>query len=474
MLRRLFFSTVTCALLFHSFGASALDDITTDTEVKAWETEGPKAEAGLPPDIPPPDFARHKHPQPDLLLKHKKEHRYITPMPIIGVDPDTGVNLGAMVNFYDNGSKESPFFRYAPYRQQIAVAAYVTTKKVYDFVAYLDQPYIFDTPWRVRGEAEFLHNPVMNYFGIANDGLNLTFPGTGQVFGSLDAYQDALNQIVAGQTYAKYDLYKLSRFNFQGSAEYDLLGGLVRPLFGFRVAYNWIGDYTGDTVNGALELPTHLRDDCNSGRAKGCNGGFDNYVKLGVSFDTRNFEPDPSSGILAQAVMELSPKFLGSSLNYGRLATTISGYGTLLKFKTQQIVLAGRFLYEWQFGDVPFYSMDTYAFTERDRQGLGGLRTLRGYKQDRFIGPVSLLSNMELRWSFIEFEIFKQRIKLEAVPFFDAGRTFENNGGITLNDWKLDGGLGLRLAWNLSTIIVFDYGFTPEGNAFYMDLGHVF
>jgi hypothetical protein len=462
--------------LFSSFpaGAKAFDDIVTGTEIEPVISGTEKPQGELPPDIPPPNFARYKHPQPEILLRQKKEHRYMTPMPIIGTDPDTGISLGAMINFFDNGSKESPFFRYAPYRQQIAVAAYVTTKKVYDVVAYLDQPYIMDTPWRVRAEAEFLHNPVMNYFGIANDGLNLTFPGTGQIFGSMSSYQNALDQTVAGQTNAKYDYYGLGRLNFQGSAEYDLVGGLIRPLFGFRAAYNWIKDYTGDTVNGATQLPTHLRDDCNAGRAKDCNGGFDNYVKLGVSFDTRDFEPDPSKGILAQAVAEFSPKFLGSSENYGRFATTLSGYGTLLKFKTQQLVLAGRFLYEWEFGDVPFYSMNTYAFTERDRFGLGGLRTIRGYKQDRFIGPVSLLSNMELRWSFAEFEIFKQHIKLEAVPFFDAGRTFENNGSITLNDWKLGGGMGVHLAWNLSTIIVFDYGFTPEGNAFYMDLGHVF
>jgi len=466
------FSSIAIAvfILCLTTAAAAFDDIITGAEQEIVKQDAAEEE----PAIPPPHFARYKHRLPDLLLENKKEHRYFTPMPVIGVDPDTGFNFGAMVNFYDNGSKDSPFFYYAPYRQQIAIAAYGTTKKVYDIVAYLDQPYIMGTPWRVRAEAEFLHNPVMNYFGIANDGLQLTFPGTGQVFGSIGAYQDALNQVVGGGTNAKYDFYGLSRFNFQGSAEYDLLGGLIRPLFGFRVAYNWINDYTGDTVNNAVQLPTHLRDDCNTGRAKGCSGGFDNYIKLGFSFDSRNFEPDPSSGILAQVVTELSPKFMGSAFNYGRLATTLQGYGTLFKYKSQQFVLAGRFLYEWQFGDVPFYSMDTYAFTERDRLGLGGLRTIRGYKQDRFIGPVALLSNMEMRWSFVEFNVFKQHIKLMAVPFFDAGRTFENNSSITFNNWKLGGGMGVHLAWNLSTIIVFDYGFTPEGNAFYMDIGHVF
>ena len=456
--------------LFSPIRADALDDVITQAEI---ETKVLQEEV-LPPEIPPPHFARFKHAQPELLLKNKKEHRYFTPMPVIASDPDTGVNLGALINFYDNGSKDSPFFRYAPYRQQLAIAAFVTTKKVYDVVAYFDQPYIFDTPWRVRAEAEFLHNPVQNYFGIANDGLQLVFPGTGQVFGSYSNYQDALGEVVNGQTNARYDFYGLSRINFQGSAEYDLLGGYIRPLFGIRIAYNKVNDYTGDNIDGATQLSTHLRVDCDSGRTKGCGGGFDNYVKFGFSFDSRNFEPDPSSGILAQTVLELSPRFLGSKYNYGRFSNSLNAYGNVFKYKKQQITLAGRFLYEWQFGDVPFYSMNTVPFNERDRQGLGGLRTLRGYKQDRFIGPVSLVSNMEMRWSFVDFTVFKQYIKLEAVPFFDAGRTFEGNKDISFNNWKLSGGLGMNLVWNLSTVILFHYGFSPEGNSFYMDLGHQF
>jgi hypothetical protein len=44
----------------------------------------------------------------------------------------------------------------------------------------------------------------------------------------------------------------------------------------------------------------------------------------------------------------------------------------------------------------------------------------------------------------------------------------------TLDDWKFDGGLGFRIAWNLSTIISFDYGHSSEGNLFYMEIGHQF
>jgi outer membrane translocation and assembly module TamA len=60
------------------------------------------------------------------------------------------------------------------------------------------------------------------------------------------------------------------------------------------------------------------------------------------------------------------------------------------------------------------------------------------------------------------------------VPFVDTGRVFNSVSDTTFSDWKLDGGIGFRLAWNLSTIISFDYGRSSEGSLFYMEVGHQF
>ncbi len=424
---------------------------------------------------PIPRFARNKHVLPDRFLAKKREHRYLTPMPILGWDPDTGFNFGAMINFFDNGSKESPFFKIAPYKQEIFTWGYITTEGVFQVGGYFDQPYIFDTPWRVRSAVDFYSNPIQNYFGIGNAGDLLISPFNGQAFNKYDSYKNDLKQTIGGVTYSSYDDYKQERIAYEAFAEYDLFGGYLRPLAGFRVAHIWVKDYSGNAESGgAVQGTTHLQADCNAGLAIGCNGGFDNFLKFGLTFDTRNFEPDPERGLLAESVLELSPKIFGSKYLYGRWTTSIHGYGKIIEYKEQQLTLAARFLYSWQFGDVPFYSMNTYAFTERDRNGLGGLRTLRGFRQDRFIGPVTLLSNTELRWNFVEFNIFKQDIKLGSVGFLDAGRVFDANKDLTFSNWKLSGGGGMRLAWNLATIVVFDYGVSPEGNAFYMDLQHQF
>jgi len=47
-------------------------------------------------------------------------------------------------------------------------------------------------------------------------------------------------------------------------------------------------------------------------------------------------------------------------------------------------------------------------------------------------------------------------------------------GGTTLRGWKFDGGGGLRLAWNVATVISFEYGVSEEGGLLYMELGHQF
>jgi outer membrane protein assembly factor BamA len=427
-----------------------------------------------------PDFARYKPVQPEELLEDKREGRFIIPVPQVGVDPDVGFVLGMGVTFFDNGSKESPFFRITPYRQRITLVGVASSEGLFELDANLDQPNIFDSPWRVRGSLSALRNPSSNYYGIGSEGINLTFPGSPRVYGSNSDYEYALGAESGGRAYTRYDQYNKHQLLIQGSAEYDLVGGLLRPLFGFQIGHYWVKDYTGDQVDArnaagqsvrAIQEPTHLRDDCQSGRAIGCSGGYDVYVKLGLTLDTRNYEPDPSSGLFFQVTSELSPKFLGSTYNYGRISTSFAAYGNILNWKSQQLILAARVFYSWQFGDVPFYSMNTMASNADDRQGLGGFYSIRGFKQDRFIGPATMLTNAEIRWYFKKFKVWNQRMKLGVAPFIDAGRAFDSVGETSFRDWKIGGGVGVRLAWNLSTVICFDYGMTSEGSLFYMNAG---
>jgi hypothetical protein len=112
----------------------------------------PPSEAGwqLPPLVPRPDFISRRPLIPDFVLKDKREGHFITAVPALGWDEQAGFILGIVGFLFDNGKKDDPFFRTAPYRQQIAVTAEGSLSGQQQYAAALDQPYVFDSPYRLR------------------------------------------------------------------------------------------------------------------------------------------------------------------------------------------------------------------------------------------------------------------------------------------------------------------------------------
>jgi outer membrane protein assembly factor BamA len=261
-----------------------------------------------------------------------------------------------------------------------------------------------------------------------------------------------------------------------------MFGGIVRPLVGVSVRYTDLRDFTGSEVDAenssgddvtAIEQPTRMHTDCEAGVITGCQGGFDNILKLGVSLNTLDFEPDPYNGVLAQVVAELSAKALGSDFDYQRVTFSVAGYRMVFP-EIARLMLAGRALYSMQFGNVPFFSLPTLAFNTRDRIGLGGFDTMRGFVDRRFVGDSAVLLNGELRWSLCDGGyVLGQHLRPMLAPFVDAGRVFDGTQ-LHLDGWRADGGIGFRLIWNLATTVSFDYGISSEGQIFQMDLGYAF
>ena len=445
-----------------------------------------EGEAGwqLPPLVPRPDFISRRPLIPDFLLKDKREGRFVTAVPAIGWDEQAGLTLGVVGFLFNNGKKDDPFFRTTPYRQQISVTALGTLSGLQRYAASLDHPNIFDSPYRLRAAVQYAIDPLNNYFGIGRASMqDLHFPGApGKFFATYDSYQDALSQEVNGSAYTKYDLYESRQTSFDVAVERDTFGGIVRPLIGIGVRYTDIRDFTGSKVDAedssghdvtAIEQSTRMHTDCLAGVITGCQGGFENLLKLGISLDTLDFEPDPYSGVLAQAVAEFSGKALGSDFEYERVTSSISGYRMLFP-EVARLVLAGRGVYSMQFGNAPFFSLPTLAFNTRDRIGLGGFDTMRGFIDRRFVGDSAVLVNTELRWSIFDGGyVFGQHLRPMLAPFVDAGRVFDGTQ-LRFDGWRADYGIGFHLIWNLVTTVSFDYGISSEGQIFQMGLGYAF
>ena len=430
--------------------------------------------SNLPPVLPPLDFFSDKPPLPDLLLKDKRTGSFVTGFPALGVDPETGLNFGMALQWFDNGPTNSPFFRYTPYRQRVSAAVVGSSGGSARIFAGYDLPYIGESPWRLRTAVLLNRNKYENYFGIGTSTLGpLTYPGSPVEYTKISDYKQALEQVVGGQTWALYNNYLRKEGLGIISVERDYLGGRLRPQFGVRFSHVGVDDYTGGDFNGAVMQETRLYSDNQAGQIRGFDGGWDNGLQLGLTYDTRDFEPDPSEGVMLQLVGRFSPQWFGSDFDCQKVTLDLRGFHNLLD-DPRRLVVAGRFCYLMQFGDVPFYSAPTISVTDGDIQGLGGHPTLRGFVTDRFVGEAMAFANAELRWTFGESMLWKQHLRFMLVPFVDTGRVFDSVSATTLQDWKFDGGLGIRLAWNLSTVVSFDWGISSEGSMFYMELAHQF
>ncbi len=432
------------------------------------------------------DYLKNKPTLPEEELAKKKEFGYFVPIPLLAFDPDIGWGTGLRLYHYSNGKKTDPLFRYTPYFHRVFGQVFLTTKNAQFSIFDLDSPYLWSSLFRVRSRIILAKNPTTNYFGIGNQSLGhfrlpvaLQNQDAPHSFSKLEDYDKELNRrLPNGETYAKYYKYNLHTTSWRLALERDFYGGLIRLMGGFRIEKNDVYDYTGDEVqtssgkNGKMGK-TKLREDHEAGKITGFRGGMDNIIKFGIAYDTRDFEPAPNNGIFADAAVEVSEPVIGSDFDYVRALTAIRGYYTPFP-KQLKMVLAGRGLYYAHVGKVPFFNLATIANTQGKFRGLGGRRSLRGYKQDRFMGKVGALFNLEARWNFREFYLFEQHFALLFTPFLDAGRVFDDTQETTLAHWKQGQGAGLRIAWNQATIIAIEYGWSHEDSGGYLLFNHTF
>jgi hypothetical protein len=460
------------------------------TEARADDTALSSAPAAPPGSVPvsrpPPGFAAKKR-LTDEDYARKVDGSYLTGLPLVAYDPNFGFGAGARAYYYYDGHPDDPLFAYTPYLHRVYAQAFATTGGAQDHIIDYDAPAFPDANYRVRATLEFEADTDWPYFGIGSRSMApLSYPGApGVTFARMNDYDRSTAAVHPdGTTYARYNVYGFQRPILQLALERNLLGGLLRSMVGVNVTYMAIHDYSGQaTLSSATdpsgnsvrvpEAPTLLSRDCGAGLIVGCGGGWDNVLRLALSFDSRDFEPDPNSGIYAELSSEFGTHALGSQYQYMRLMLSVRGFYSPIP-RVADVVLAERAVYEVQTKGTPFFSQTLMPFIDDNHTGLGGFRSLRGYRQNRFVGPVIALSNTEVRWTFLKFHAFKQGIALIAAPFMDIGRVFDNVGQTTVSDWKRTQGMGLRIAWNEATIIMIDYGFSDEDDGLYLNFNHIF
>jgi len=413
----------------------------------------------------------------------KSERSHVTGLPLFAYSVDFGYGAGGRAYYYWNGTRDDPRFARTPYLLRSFVSVFATTSGLHYYTLDIDAPAVFDSPYRIRSQLVLLRNIDASYFGFSEASRRtLRFPGVDKDFGSYADYREAQRRIVDGVTYDRYDRYDLLRPAALASLERSLLDGRMRLLVGVTASWARVEDYTGKQVDAVSEsgastsapsATTRLREDCDRGVLVGCGGGRDNLMRLAVSYDTRDFEPDPNCGVYADLAIDVATAALGSEYDYVRGIVTVRGFYSPFP-EHADLVLAGRMFLHAQSAGTPVFTMDVLPFVEDARTGLGGHRTIRGYRQSRFVDHVMTAASGEVRWTFARTTIRRQKLAFIAVPFFDVGRAFDGLSDLGLQGFRPGAGGALRVSWNLATLGTFEYARSLEGTGVYVNFGHMF
>jgi hypothetical protein len=401
-------------------------------------------------------------------ISHKREGAYLTAIPDLSSDPLNGFGAGIISSLFFNGRKNDSMFAYTAYRSCLNLTLFYTTKKQYEIIGEFDAPYIFNSAWRLRAEAAFEVNPNLLYFGNTEKTLNglSYYPDNDSTRSPVTdaSYADYKNSQTGNTEYFNTYLEKENVFNI--SMERSFSEGKWRTLLGYEFT---------DMSNTAIRANSQLNRDADLGLIKGRGLNLISFLHFGIIYDTRDLETDPSKGIIFEITDELSLKAMGSQLNFNKTFTHFNYYQRLLPGVFKKLVFCSRFALGYTQGDSPFYEYRHQWSSEEHVEGLGGGTTLRGFKQARFLGRVMSFSNFELRARFAQFNLAKQHFALSLVPFFDAGGVYDKPERLDrLQNLRYSEGTGLRIAWNVNTVLRFDYSVSREDKQFFFSIGNTF
>lgn len=428
----------------------------------------------------------------DADLQKKKEGTFITGIPDFSSDPVTGIGFGARTNIYWNGSRENPLFPYTPYLMKLTANAAYYTSNARELVLKLDVPYYKGTRWRFKVDFKAQQNPANLYFGLTESTLGqLRLPSDDNTtFSTSREFDRARKTLRAGGvgeadfvTDALSNRFRETEFMLNLKADYALGKGKWRIMGGYEIQHLSYATFEGmnaeaiDPITGQNTTAPNgislLRRDFEDGLISGVDGGWVSILQTALIFDTRDFEPDPTKGYYFEIANEYSSKYIGSQFDFNKLFIQGRAYQKLPIGK--RTVLAGRFGAGNIFGNnAPFFEFQDQWSPEGSINALGGRQSLRGYRANRFLARSMWFANVELRVRLAETQIGKQRFAFAVAPFFDAGTVRDRWQDLNFKNIKTSYGGGLRIAWNQSTILSFDYGHSKEDRLFYFGIGQAF
>jgi hypothetical protein len=408
-------------------------------------------------------------------------------LPVLAYDSDMGLQYGALANiyYYGDGSTYPQYF----HSFYFEVSRYTKGTGINQF--FFDSKKLIPKV-RVTADVTYLTEKALNFYG---------FNGYQSVYNHPWENNKEDSTVYKTRMFYRYqrDLLRIGA-DFQGKFFHKNLLWLA----GFTYLQIHTGPVNVDKLNKGVKeskklphVPGLYDEYVKWGiLGKDSTGGINNFIKLGLIFDTRDNEPNPMHGIWDEAVMAIAPAFIGDGhYSFIKLSVIHRQYFTLAK---EVLSFAYRIGYQGTIaGKAPFY-LQNYMINSFSQtttfDGLGGSRTLRGILRNRVVGDGVVYANAEFRWKFVRFHWIKQNFYLALNAFADAGMVVQevpiDKSGIPAgvdrslyfsSDTEsphLALGGGFRIVMNQNFIISADYGQAMDvrdgSNGIYVSLGYLF
>ena len=360
------------------------------------------------------------------------------PLPIVAFDQDRGLQYGALLNIFDFGDGS-----YYPHpRQQWYIEAAAFTKGTRQLFLTYDTRNLIPNV-RMSLAATVMMDQAMDFYGY--NGYQAIYQAD-----SVNYWQNRSNKDGMPHEYMTA-FYRLDRRAI--SVKADFVGRLPWKNWFWQGSY-LVSNYRYRPIDRNIinkgkpdneKFPTDKNPITGEYLYKTLyehyigwgiipeneeGGGFVSAPRIGLMYDSRDFEAAPSRGIWAEANLTLAPKFLGTTHQFNRYMLIWRHY---IPIPNENLVFAYRLNYQGSIGGyVPYYMMPVFSTIGREweRDGLGGYRTIRGIMRGRIQSLDKAFFNTELRWRFTRFTVANQNVMLAMNAFVDGGmptRMYDNS-----------------------------------------------
>jgi outer membrane protein assembly factor BamA len=362
----------------------------------------------------------------------------VSGLPALNFDADEGFGYGLIVALFAHDPAR-PIYRWT-----LQPTVFMTTEGRRDYTVFFDAP---SGPNRARRTTAFAGHEqqlATPYYGVGNT----------------TAYDSTLEH---GST--RY-FYRYGRTRDRASLDFQHALGhpSVRVLIGAGLSNDNIDLTPFDSGTTLIQ-----RDLRNVTPAK----SHTNFVRAGITWDSRDREIGPESGTWADVLVSRTDKAFGATTSYTRWTATARHYQPL----GPRLTLANRLLVQNTVGDAPFYVLNEIQSTQKTQDGLGGSGSVRGMPKNRYMGKGILVSNNELRWRAAEFALLGRESSLVLSSFVDAGRVWESGLALSraLDQLHTGYGGGARLGFGSNFVIAVDVAHSVQSAApIYIGLGYLF